>query len=152
MSYDQRQQVSTNLDALLWKRSGLTDLSMSKFLSNVPNFTLQYKKKIVNKNISIYKGQTIIYYLADLEAVEAAILNTVYPADLYRIVDSSFGSSSYRWLLLASRPKQLVTLMWYSHVLVWLLFGHYIAKFQTAVCCLFKSIDQWKFWNALNRP
>ena len=33
---------------------------MSKFLSNVPNFKLQYKKKIVNKNISICKGQTII--------------------------------------------------------------------------------------------
>jgi len=48
------------------------------------------------------------YLVAD---VEAAILNTVYPADLYRIVDSSFGSSNYRWLLLASRPKQLVTLM-----------------------------------------
>ena len=37
---------------------------MSKFLSNVP---LQYKKKIVNKNISIYKGQTITFSLPWLE-------------------------------------------------------------------------------------
>ena len=51
------------------------------------------------------------YLVADVE-VEAAILNTVYSADLYRIVDSSFGSSNYRWLLLTSRPKQLVTIVW----------------------------------------
>lgn len=69
----------------------------------------------MNKNISIYKGQTITFSQKTLPCGRCG--GSHFEHSLSRwlvqdsIVDSCFGSSNYRWLLLASRPKQLVTLM-----------------------------------------